>query len=67
MDLYLTDFLVIKVRFWVWNNDECLFYCGNVLYVLYTDDPILAGKDLGGPDKSTTKYWNTEMGCGDGA
>jgi hypothetical protein len=38
-----------------------------VLYVLYTDDSILAGKDLGETDESTTKYWNTEMGCGDGA
>jgi hypothetical protein len=33
-----------------------------VLYVLYTDDSILAGKDLGETDESTTKYWNTEMG-----
>jgi hypothetical protein len=75
MDKYLTDMLVNKVQFRVWNKDEIAFYCGNVIFVLYTDDSILAGKDLGETDKSTTKlgyqvaipYWNTEMNCGDGA
>jgi hypothetical protein len=55
MDIYLTDILVNKVRFRVWNKDEIGFYCGNVLNILYTDDSILAGKDLGEIDKSTTK------------
>ena len=26
--------------------DECVFYRGNVMYVLYTDDFILAGPDI---------------------
>ena len=28
------------------NIDECVFYRGSVMHVLYTDDSILAGPDL---------------------
>jgi hypothetical protein len=34
------------VRFQQSEVDECVFYRGNVVYVLYTDDSILAGPDL---------------------
>jgi hypothetical protein len=40
---YLVDKLVNKVGFIQSKYDECVFYKGNVIYVLYTDDSILAG------------------------
>lgn len=43
---YLTDRLIHKVGFKQSAVDECVFYRGNVMYVLYTDDSILAGPDL---------------------
>jgi hypothetical protein len=42
---YLVDKLVNKVGFKQSKVDECVFYKGNVIYVLYTDDSILAGPD----------------------
>ena len=42
---YLVDKLVNKVGFKQSKVDECIFYKGNVVYVLYTDDSILAGPD----------------------
>jgi hypothetical protein len=42
---YLTDILVNKVGFHQSEVDDCVFYRGNVMYVLYTDDSILAGPD----------------------
>jgi hypothetical protein len=42
---YLVDRLVNKVGFVQSKVDECVFYKGNVIYVLYTDDSILAGPD----------------------
>jgi hypothetical protein len=42
---YLVDRLVNKVGFKQSKIDECVFYKGNVIYVLYTDDSILAGPD----------------------
>jgi hypothetical protein len=44
---FLVDKLVNKVGFVQSEVDECIFFKGNVVYVLYTDDSILAG-----PDKS---------------
>jgi len=43
---YLTDILVNKVGFKQSKVDECVFYRGSVMYVLYTDDSILAGPDI---------------------
>ena len=40
---YLVDKLVNVLKFKQSTVDECVFYRGNVLYVLYTDDSILAG------------------------
>ena len=40
---YLVDHLVNAVGFKQSKVDECVFYRGNVIYVLYTDDSILAG------------------------
>jgi hypothetical protein len=40
---YLVDRLVNQVGFKQSKVDECVFYKGNVIYVLYTDDSILAG------------------------
>ena len=42
---YLVEKLVHKVGFTQSAHDECVFYRGNVMYVLYTDDSILAGPD----------------------
>jgi hypothetical protein len=42
---YLVERLVKKVGFKQSKFDECVFYKGNVIYVLYTDDSILAGPD----------------------
>jgi hypothetical protein len=42
---YLTDILVNKVGFKQSEVDECVFYRGKVMYVLYTDDSLLAGPD----------------------
>ena len=38
---YLTKCLVTQARFVQSKMDECVFYKGNVIYVLYTDDSIL--------------------------
>lgn len=43
---YLTDILVNKVGFTQSKVDECVFYRGSVMYVLYTDDSILGGPNL---------------------
>ena len=40
---YLTKILTEKVGFTKSEVDECVFYRGQVMYVLYTDDSILAG------------------------
>ena len=40
---YLVDKLVNEIGFKQSEVDECVFYKGNVMYVLYTDDSILAG------------------------
>jgi hypothetical protein len=42
---YLVDKLVNEVGFKQSEVDECVFYKGNMLYVLYTDDSIIAGPD----------------------
>ena len=42
---YLVNKLVNEVGFVQSEVDECIFYKGNVIYVLYTDDSILAGPD----------------------
>ena len=38
---YLHKWLVTKAGFVQWKHDECLFYCGKVMYALYIDDSIL--------------------------
>jgi hypothetical protein len=42
---YLVDKLTKKVGFVQSAVDECVFYRGKTMYVLYTDDSILAGPD----------------------
>ena len=42
---YLSEKLVNKVGFKQSTVDDCVFYKGSVMYVLYTDDLILAGPD----------------------
>ena len=42
---YLVDKLVNKVGFTQSKIDECVFYKGKTMYVLYTDDSLLAGPD----------------------
>jgi hypothetical protein len=44
-NLYLIDKLVNEIGFTQSRHDECVFYRGNVIYLLYTDDSILAGPD----------------------
>ena len=43
---YLSQKLIDEVGFTRSKVDECVFYRGSVMYVLYTDDSILAGPDL---------------------
>ncbi len=43
-NLYLVDKLK-SIGFKQSEHDECVFYKGNAIYVLYTDDSILAGPD----------------------
>ena len=42
---YLVKKLLKEVGFKQSKEDQCLFYHGQVMYVLYTDDSILAGPD----------------------
>ena len=42
---YLRDKLVNELKFKQSKVDECVFYRGKTLYVLYTDDSLLAGPD----------------------
>jgi hypothetical protein len=42
---YLVDKLVNVLGFVQSETDECVFYRGSVVYLLYTDDSILAGPD----------------------
>jgi hypothetical protein len=42
---YLTKKLIEEVGFVQSKVDECVFYKGNVMYILYTDDSVLAGPD----------------------
>ena len=42
---YLTNILINKVSFKHSKVDKCVFYRGNVMYVLYTDESILACPD----------------------
>mmetsp|Transcript_4496 Transcript_4496/g.5066 ORF Transcript_4496/g.5066 Transcript_4496/m.5066 type:complete len:127 (-) Transcript_4496:73-453(-) len=42
---YLVNKLINEVGFTQSKIDECVFYKGNAIYVLYTDDSILAGPD----------------------
>jgi hypothetical protein len=42
---HLTKILIEKVGFEQSKVDDCVFYKGQVMYVLYTDDSILAGPD----------------------
>ena len=43
---YLSEILINKVGFKQSETDECVFYRGSVMYVLYTDDSILASPNL---------------------
>ena len=43
---YLVDKLVNKLKFVQSKTDECVFYRGSTIYLLYTDDSILAGPDV---------------------
>ena len=43
---YLVEKLTKQLGFQQSKVDECVFYHGNVPYVLYTDNLILAGPDL---------------------
>ena len=42
---YLTKKLIKDLGFIKSTTDECVFYRGNIIYVLYTDDSIIAGPD----------------------
>jgi hypothetical protein len=55
-----TDILVHKVKFQQSEVDECLFYCDNEVYVLYSDDSILAGRDKKEINKGHRRYQSCE-------
>jgi hypothetical protein len=44
---YLVKKLTNELKFVQSKTDECVFYRGSTMYVLYTDDSILAGPDEG--------------------
>jgi hypothetical protein len=48
---YLVDKLTNQLGFTQSETDECVFYRGSVMYLLYTDDSILAGPDRKEIDK----------------
>ena len=48
---YLVDKLVNELHFKQSKVDECVFYRGKTMYVLYTDDSLLAGPDKGEIDQ----------------
>ena len=52
---YLVNKLVKELGFQQSKVDECLFYRGKIIYVLYTDDSILAGPDKEEIDKLIVK------------
>ena len=52
---YLVNKLIKELGFRQSKVDECLFYRGNIIYVLYTDDSILAGPDRNEIDKLIVK------------
>jgi len=58
---YLSNILINKVGFKQSKVDECVFYRGNVMYVLYTDDSILAGPDLSEIDKAIQDIQAAEL------
>ena len=43
--MYLTQKLLEELGFEISQVDECVFYRGKTVYILYTDDSILAGPD----------------------
>ena len=48
---YLVKKLTKDLKFVQSQTDECVFYRGKTMYVLYTDDSILAGPDSGEIDQ----------------
>ena len=42
---YLTQKLLEELGFEISQVDKCVFYIGKTVYILYTDDSILAGPD----------------------
>jgi hypothetical protein len=53
---YLVNKLVKELKFVQSKTDECVFYRGSTMYVLHTDDSVLAG-----PDKAKTNQIIKEM------
>ena len=58
---YLVRKLIKEVGFTQSKVDNCVFYHGNVMYVLYTDDSILAGPDPDEIDKIIKKMRQAQL------
>jgi Reverse transcriptase (RNA-dependent DNA polymerase). len=58
---YLVDKLVKEVGFKQSEVDKCVFYRGDVLYVLYTDNSILAGPEKSEIDKVVKMIQDTGL------
>ena len=58
---YLVEKLINEVGFTQSKEDKCLFYHGQVMYVLYTDDSILAGPDLKEIDQAIKKMRKAKL------
>jgi hypothetical protein len=58
---YLVDILINKVGFVQSKVDECVFYRGSVMYVLYTDDSILAGPNKDDIDQAIKDIQSTKL------
>ena len=53
--------LIEEVGFTQLQTDECVFYRGNIIYVLYTDDSIIAGPSQKEIDKVIEEIGNAKL------
>ena len=58
---YLSERLVKRAGFIQSEVDECIFYRGSVIYVLYTDDSILTGPDKGEIDRAVKAIQDAKL------
>jgi len=50
---------LLKLGFWPSQHDECIFYYGKTIFIVYTDDTILLGPDKDEIDQLVEKLGKT--------